>query len=75
MDRDLENLGSPDPELRNSPIVDETDEEFDVLRQELEEPVCYFNDRVFGDGEYIRSGSTRLRCDKGLWVPAGNVEP
>lgn len=74
MNKDLANLGAPDPELRTSPILSEIDEDFDVLRQELEEPVCYFNDRVFRDGEYIRSGPSYLRCDSGIWVPAGSAE-
>ena len=74
MDKDVKNLGAPDPTLRNSPIVSDIDEDFDVLRQEGEEPVCYFNDQVFGDGEYIRSGTSYLRCDNGLWMPAGSAE-
>jgi len=74
MDKELQNLGGPDPEMKNSPIAAESDEDFDALRQEGEGPVCYFNDRVFGDGEYIRSGTAYLRCDNGLWMPAGNVE-
>jgi hypothetical protein len=74
MDKDLKNQGAQDPELKNSPIADETDEDFDVLRQELEDGVCYFNGQAFGEGECIRSGSSYLRCDDGLWVPAGSVE-
>lgn len=73
MDKDLKNLGAQDPELKNSPIAAESDEDFDVLRQELEDAVCYFNGEAFGDGQFIRSGSSYLHCDKGLWVPAGSV--
>ncbi len=41
-------VGVPDPELNTSPIADETDEETEVLRQEVPgEPVCYFNNRSF----------------------------
>jgi hypothetical protein len=38
-------VGAPDPERNNSPVPDETDEEYEVLRREVPgEPVCYFND-------------------------------
>ena len=62
------------PELPSDEELGITDEDREKLRQELEEPVCYFNDRVFRDGEYIRSGPSYLRCDSGIWVPAGSVE-
>ena len=75
MDKPIKDLGAPDPELKNSPISDESDEEFEVLRQELEENVCYFNAQSFADGAYIQSGGTYLRCDKGIWVQTGPDEP
>jgi hypothetical protein len=65
-------LGSQDPERRNSPIADETDEDVEVLRQEIPPgPVCYFNDKPYSDGTIVKSGTTLLRCDKGLWISAG----
>jgi len=44
-------VGAPDPELKTSPIVDEGDEEFDVISQEVEDlPVCYFNGVSYPNG-------------------------
>lgn len=69
-------VGPQDPELRNSPIAEEGDEDTEVLRQELPgEPVCYFNDRAFLDGDYVRSGTGLLRCDHGLWLLVGSSDP
>jgi hypothetical protein len=69
-------VGSPDPELKTSPILEETDEEFEVLAQEVEdEPVCYFNNTSYVDGTYVCSGSAELLyCDKGLWVRQGSCD-
>ena len=37
-------VGAQDPELKNSPIAEEEDEDTDVIRQQVPgEPVCYFN--------------------------------
>lgn len=76
MTNETVNVGSQDPERKNSPIATETDEDTEVLRQEVPpEPVCYFNDKVYSDGTTIRSGSELLRCDKGLWISAGSSDP
>lgn len=72
----IPDVGAQDPELRNSPVADEGDEDVEVLRQEIPgEPVCYFNDRSYGHGTYVRTGTGLLRCDRGLWVPAGPSDP
>jgi len=70
-------VGSPDPELKTSPILDEFDEEYDVLAQEVEDmPGCYFNDISYTDGSYVCSGSgTMLHCTKGLWIRQGGCDP
>jgi hypothetical protein len=70
-------VGSPDPELRNSPIMEETDEDYEVLAQEIEElNVCYFNDASFPAGAYVCSGSGELlRCERGFWVQEGSCDP
>ena len=69
-------VGAQDPERRNSPVADEDDEGFDVLRQEVSGlSSCYFNDELFDDGTYVRSGSGLLRCDAGIWVMAGPADP
>ncbi len=72
MTKKTQELGAPDPELKNSPIAWEGDEETEALREETpDEPECFFNDRPYSDGTVISSGSTRLRCDHGIWIPAG----
>ena len=70
-------VGSPDPELKTSPILDEFDDEYDVLAQEVEDmPICYFNDESFADNSYVCSGSgILLHCRKGLWVRQGGCDP
>ncbi|MEE8042835.1 MAG: hypothetical protein V3T15_08585 [Pseudomonadales bacterium] len=41
---ELPQVGAPDPELKNSPIAEEMDEESRSLRLEVPgEPVCFFN--------------------------------
>ncbi|GAB4350070.1 MAG: hypothetical protein Kow006_12400 [Gammaproteobacteria bacterium] len=69
-------VGAPDPEHRNSPIIEETDEEFEVAGQELgESPVCYFNGRAYQEGEFVCSGTELLRCYRGGWVRTGSCDP
>lgn len=65
----IQDVGTPDPLLKNSPVAEETDEEFDVLLQEVPgEPVCYFNDRAYQHGTFVKSGGTKLRCNYGIWL-------
>lgn len=72
MNRRTPDLGAQDPELRNSPIVWESEEEPQGLRESIPgEPVCFFNDEAYSHNTVIKSGTTLLRCDYGLWVPAG----
>jgi len=70
-------VGSPDPELKTSPILEERGEDFDVLAQEVEDlPTCYFNSVSYADGSYVCSGSSvLLHCVKGLWVRQGGCDP
>lgn len=70
-------VGSADPELKTSPILEERDEEFDVLAQEVEDmPACYFNNVAYPDGTYACSGSgVLLHCDKGIWIRQGGCDP
>lgn len=69
-------VGAPDPELRNSPIVEEMDEDFDIAAQSLpEEPLCYFNGQPYGDGQWVCSGAELLRCERGTWVQEGSCDP
>ncbi len=71
------NVGSPDPELKTSPILEGTDYSAEDLAQEAAElPVCYFNNIGYKHGTYVCSGSGELlRCDKGIWVQVGSCDP
>ena len=70
-------VGSPDPELNTSPIMEETDEDFEVTAQEVENlPTCYFNNVSYPTGQYVCSGSGELlHCVKGLWIREGTCDP
>jgi hypothetical protein len=68
-------VGAQDPELKNSPVAWEADEDTEALREEVPgDPVCFFNDRSYGHGAIVLTGDARLRCDHGLWVPAGPAD-
>ena len=72
----IQDVGAPDPELKNSPIAEENDEESDVIRQEMPgEPVCYFNNQSFETGSYIKTGTSVLKCVYGIWEQAGPADP
>jgi len=72
MTKGTQQVGAPDPERKNSPVAWESDEDIETLRESVEdEPVCYFNDLAYADGTVVESGGTLLRCDRGLWLPAG----
>lgn len=74
MSEHVPQVGAPDPELRNSPIIDE--EEEISLDDEIETGVCYFNGVAYGIGEYVRSGEELLRCEgRGVWVREGELRP
>jgi hypothetical protein len=66
-------VGPPDPELRNSPIFDESSSDELDLDLELEEGVCYFNNKTFEIGAYACSGNELLRCEgRGVWMREGS---
>jgi len=76
MANQLPNVGAQDPELKNSPVAREDDEEFEVLKQEVpREPGCFFNGQRFPDKAIVHSGTGLLRCDRGIWVEAGPSDP
>ena len=67
-------VGAPDLELKNSPIIDESefDEKGASPDLELEAGACYFNGEAFAIGTYVRSGSELLLCnERGVWVRKG----
>lgn len=71
----LPQVGAPDPELENSPIALEEDEDTDVVRQQVPgEPVCLFNGHPFRHGEFVASGSQVLKCSYGVWIESGSTD-
>ena len=69
-------VGAQDPELRNSPIAEEEDEDTDVVRQQVPgEPVCWYNGRDYRNGAYVRSGTQLLKCSYGVWQDSGSADP
>lgn len=69
-------VGSPDPELKTSPILEEFADDYSVLKQQVPgEPVCYFNDKRYSHGSYVCSGDALLRCDYGIWIRTGSCDP
>jgi len=78
MKETLPQVGAPDPELKNSPIIDES--EFDEHEAspdlEIEQGVCYFNGEAFRLGQFVKSGSEVLFCtERGVWVREGEKRP
>ena len=72
----MRDLGAQDPESKNSPVVEESDEDVETLRQAVPlQPFCYFNGESFSDGTVVKSGTILLRCSQGLWVHAGPSDP
>lgn len=67
-------VGAPDPELKNSPVVDSELEEGEFFAIEREVEVCYFNGVRFPSGDYVRSGDELLRCENGVWVRSGSLD-
>ena len=74
--RSVLQVGAQDPELLNSPIAEEVDEDTDVVRQQVPgEPVCYFNGAEYPHGTYVASGTTVLQCSYGVWIESGSADP
>lgn len=73
----LPQVGAMDPDLPNSPLAEELDEDVETIRQQLpdEHPVCYFNGQAFANDEFVRSGSRVLHCRNGVWIDAGSADP
>ena len=68
-------LGALDPERKNSPVAWEADDDTETLRESIpDEAVCFFNDLTYGHDTVVKSGDVLLRCDHGLWLPAGPTE-
>ena len=71
MNEPLAQGGAPDPELDNSPIIDEWeyDEQAASRDLEIEQGACYFNGEPYPIGTFVQSGSELLQCTAGgVWV-------
>lgn len=75
MTRGTKELGAVDPERKTSPVAWEADEDTETLRESVPgDAVCFFNDLQYEHGTVVQSGGVRLRCDRGLWLPAGPAD-
>ena len=56
-------VGTADPERRNSPVQTDPEQSFELLREQVgdETSGCYWNDTFFEEGVLVMSGSTCLR--------------
>ncbi len=71
-----QHVGAPDPELRTSPIVAETADDFEIMAREIaEDGLCYFNARPFAQGAFVCSGTELLQCERGAWIIKGGCDP
>jgi hypothetical protein len=70
-------VGAPDPERKSSPIQADPEQSFELLREQVGDEAlgCYFNDVQYPDATLIMSGSTCLRCERGVWVDVGTERP
>jgi hypothetical protein len=70
-------VGAPDPELKTSPILEDTDEDYEFTAQEYENlPHCFFNNVSYRAGQYVCSGSGELlHCQNGMWIREGTCDP
>lgn len=78
MSPSLPEVGAPDPELKNSPIIDESEygETVGSPDLELEAPACYFNGEAFTLGACVQSGAEVLECTgHGTWARKGEARP
>ena len=69
---DVADVGAPDPELKNSPVVDSEIEEGEFSGTDGDTQVCYFNDIRYPVGDYVCSGDELLRCENGVWARSGS---
>lgn len=68
----IRNVGSVDPDLRNSPVLEESEEDQVVVGQEVpDQSSCYFNGQAYRSGEFVRTGTVVLECRSGVWVEVG----
>lgn len=70
---ELLRVGSPQPDLETSPIVNEEDADVEPVGTP---GMCRYNGATYGFGERVLCGSEVLRCEApGLWVREGELRP
>jgi hypothetical protein len=77
MNETLPQVGAPDPELENSPIIDESelDEQAASRDLEIEQGACYFNGETYAIGAFVQSGAELLQCTGGgVWTRVAERE-
>lgn len=69
-------VGAPDPEMKNSMIIDESGENdmTGVDPDSVEFADCYFNDVSYADGSQVCSGDELLCCERGKWLRIGSCD-
>ncbi len=72
----LSQVGAPDPELANSPILDESadDEQSGSDVESVAFAACQFNSVDYADGSQICSGDELLQCSRGIWLRTGSCD-
>ena len=75
MKEPLPQVGAPDPELKNSPIVDhsEYDDRDGLTDVELEAGVCFFNGETFAIGERLCDPDERGQHPAGRGLTGGGM--
>jgi len=69
-------VGAPDAELRNSPIVAETNDGVEMAGMSMgESAACYFNGVGYDHQDYVCSGDELLQCEHGTWLRKGTCDP
>ena len=68
--------GAPDPEHRNSPIIDESadNEQSGTEVEGVEFAHCHFNDTPYDNGAQLCSGDELLQCERGRWLRVGSCD-
>ena len=69
-------VDAPDPELRNSSIIDAWDRGGAVGGCQLKRDACYFNNQRFAIGHTAHGSDELLHCaDRGVWIKMTEERP
>lgn len=69
-------VGAPDPEMKNSPILDESvdNEQTGADVESVAFAQCHFNDNAYENGSEVCSGDELLKCERGNWIRIGSCD-